>query len=76
MHAETCASLSKPIKFSEHEVFKVVVMVRHDNFIQNIFIGVRDVGRGVPPPSKFCKTIEIRSNARENQENLGRFIKK
>jgi hypothetical protein len=29
-----------------------------------------------PPPTKFWKIIEIRGNARRNQENLGRFIGK
>jgi hypothetical protein len=43
-----------------------------------IDIGVRDRGQGGGncPRPKFWKTMEILANARKNQENSGRFIRK
>jgi hypothetical protein len=46
-----------------------------------IYIGVRDRGQegNSPPPKKIFKnwkTMEIWANARENEENLGKYITK
>jgi hypothetical protein len=67
--------LSTTFFFSKQD--RVIGMVAQLKKVTEIStIGVRNRGRGPPFPPIFLKTMEIRANARKNQENSGRFIRK